>query len=321
MKVLVADDDATSRLMLARLLPKWDYEVVVARDGDEAWARLTEPDAPSLAVLDWVMPGRDGITICRDLRATEKGRYCHIILLTSRGRTDDVVLGLEAGADDYISKPFEAEELRVRLRAGQRILELEHELIASREAFRRQALHDSLTGTLNHAAIIDVLSRETARTARDGGTVSVLMADLDHFKQVNDTYGHIAGDAVLVEAVRRMQSQLRPYDGLGRYGGEEFLVVLGGCPEEEAMDVAERVRLSISSLPFETLSGPIPVTICVGVSSGTEGVGADSILAAADRALYAAKDAGRNRSRQERPAAPGQNPVGAIRREDLGPQE
>ncbi len=303
MKVLVADDDATSRLMLERLLPKWGYEVVSARDGDEAWDRLTGPDAPTLAVLDWVMPGRDGITICRDLRTTERGRFCHLILLTSRGRTDDVVRGLEAGADDYISKPFEADELRVRLRAGQRILDLEHELITSREAFRRQALHDSLTGALNHGAILDVLSRETARTARDGGSVSVLMADLDHFKRVNDRYGHIAGDAVLVEAVRRMQSQLRPYDGLGRYGGEEFLVVLGGCPESEAMDVAERFRISISSLPFETLSGPIPVTVCVGVSSGTEGVKADRLLAAADKALYAAKGEGRNRSRYERPPA------------------
>jgi diguanylate cyclase (GGDEF)-like protein len=304
-KVLVADDDVTSRRMLERLLPRWGYEVTAAADGDAAWEILNGPDAPSLAVLDWVMPGRDGPTICRDLRSTERGRFCHVILLTSRGRTDDIVRGLEAGADDYISKPFEAEELRVRLRAGQRILELENELIASREAFRRQALHDTLTGALNHGALLDVLARESARCGRDGGVVSVLMADLDHFKSVNDTFGHIAGDAVLVETVRRMRSQLRPYDALGRYGGEEFAVVLPGCGEKEAVEVAERIRSSVASLPVETPAGPVPVTTSIGASTGGEGVAGERILAAADSALYAAKESGRNRVRAARPSASG----------------
>lgn len=305
MKVLVADDDVTSRRMLERLLPRWGYEVVVAGDGDEAWGLLSGPDAPTLAVLDWVMPGRDGVTICRELRSTEKGRFCHIILLTSRGRTDDIVRGLEAGADDYISKPFEAEELRVRLRAGQRILELENELIASREAFRRQALHDTLTGALNHGALLDVLARESARCGRDGGVIAVLMADLDHFKSVNDAFGHIAGDAVLVETVRRMRAQLRPYDALGRYGGEEFAVVLPGCGEKEAIEVAERIRSAVSALPIETPAGPVPVTTSIGASSGGEGVPGERILAAADSALYAAKGSGRNTVRAAKPLSSG----------------
>jgi PleD family two-component response regulator len=231
--------------LLDATLRKWGYEVVVACDGVEAWKVLSEDDAPRLAILDWVMPGMTGPEVCRNVRelARDKENYTYILLLTSKSLKEDLIEGLEAGADDYITKPFDQHELKVRLRAGTRIIDLQRELIEAREELRDQATRDFLTRIWNRSSVLDTLHRELDRGKRDNKPVGVVLADLDHFKLVNDTYGHFAGDAVLREFARRMQISMRSYDTIGRYGGEEFLIILPGCDQPCTSGQAERLSV------------------------------------------------------------------------------
>jgi diguanylate cyclase (GGDEF)-like protein len=220
-----------------------------------------------------------------------------VILLTAKNLREDVIEGLEAGADDYVTKPFDQHELNVRLRAGRRIVELQAELLKAREELREQATHDSLTRIWNRPAILEILQREIERAARDRVPASVVMLDLDHFKVINDTHGHVAGDAVLCEAVRRMQASMRKYDDIGRYGGEEFLIVLAGCDQESSCRQAERLRAAISNEPMRLSDCYISVAASFGVTTALyAGLATPEILIhAADEALYQAKRAGRNR--------------------------
>jgi two-component system cell cycle response regulator len=297
MRILIADDDFVSRRILEAKLAKWGYDVVVTCNGDEAWDVLRSEGAPVLAILDWMMPGMDGVEICRRMRKEMQEPYIYIILLTALHRDEDLVNGMEAGADDYITKPFKANELRVRLRAGRRIIELQNELIEAREALREQATHDPLTGLWNHEEILRILRRQLSRAEREGGDVSVVMADLDHFKNVNDTHGHMAGDAVLRQTAKRMLSMVRDYDYIGRYGGEEFLIVLPGCDGKRAGNLAERLYQGVGRESMDIPEGMIPVTISLGVATACKGrkIVADSLVQAADMALYRAKENGRNR--------------------------
>ena len=203
---------------------------------------------------------------------------------------------MEAGVDDYLTKPFDAQELRARLHVGQRIVNLQDQLIGAREELRYRATHDALTGIYNRGEIIDALHRERARQARDGGSFGVIIADLDHFKRVNDTYGHSAGDAVLREAAVRMKASVRSYDFIGRYGGEEFLLVVPSSDAAGTLALAERIRQSMQSSPVSTSDGEIPVTVSLGVAASTETCPLDSqdLLLRADQALYRAKENGRN---------------------------
>ena len=228
MKVLIADDDAVSRRLLHSTLARWSYEVVACANGTEAWEVLQKEDAPQLVILDWMMPGMDGVQLCRELRKRASQPYTYILLLTAKTQKEDIIAGMEAGADDYITKPFDAQELRVRVRAGQRILDLQTELIRAQSALLVQATHDPLTGLFNRGAILKILEREIDRAHRQGSSVGVMLIDLDHFKNINDTLGHQAGDKVLQEAARLMLESTRSYDSIGRYGGEEFLVVAPG---------------------------------------------------------------------------------------------
>jgi len=298
MKILIAEDEPQFRDLLKEILEKWGYEVVVARDGNEAWQVLQSEDAPRLVILDWMMPGLKGIEICRKVREGSQDPYVYIILLTAQKQDDDLVVGMDAGADDYIIKPFKSNELRVRLRAGRRIIELQNELLAAREVLRHKASHDSLTGLWNHEEIIGILGQELARAKREGKCVSIIMADLDRFKVINDTYGHMAGDVVLRSTALKMHSTMRHYDYIGRYGGEEFLVILPECCRECAAAFAERLRLRVCTDLVDTPEGMIPVTISLGVAaSATEQQmpDAESLVKAADAALYQAKEHGRNR--------------------------
>lgn len=237
-RVLIAEDEPISRRLLEAYLIKLGYSVVVACDGNEAWEALQAEGAPRLAILDWMMPGLDGVEICRKLRQESDEPYTYIILLTALQRDEDLVIGMEAGADDYITKPFKANELRVRLRAGMRIVELQNELIGRRDAFKEQASRDPLTGLWNRRETLAILVKQLSRVRREGGCLSVIMVDLDHFKKVNDTYGHLAGDAVLCQTAQRLLSLVRDYDYVGRYGGEEFLLVLPGCDRDRAVAFA-----------------------------------------------------------------------------------
>jgi len=295
-KILAAEDNPVFQSMLKSILIRWGYQVVVAKDGDEALRALQADDAPRLAILDWMMPGIDGVDVCRRVRAVGREPYIYILLLTARTDSEDLVEGMDSGADDYLTKPFKAPELRARLRAGQRILELQEQLLAAREALRQEATHDSLTGLFNRHAILGVMQLELERASREQRPLSVLMADLDHFKQINDRYGHLAGDAVLREGASRMRLCIRRYDALGRYGGEEFLIVLPGCSVEGALAQAERVRAAMAEMPFQIGEQSIAVTCSIGVACRLPGVPADmdGLIREADLGLYAAKENGRN---------------------------
>jgi two-component system cell cycle response regulator len=298
MKILIAEDDALSRRLLETKLGKWGYEVVATRDGKEALEVLLAEDAPQLAILDWMMPELNGVDVCRAVRASSRESYTYLILLTSLAREEDLVAGMEAGADDYIAKPFKSSELKMRLRAGRRIIDLQTELIEAREVQRVKASHDSLTGLWNHEEILQLLGRELSRDAREGGqTTGAIMADLDHFKQVNDTFGHMAGDVVLRAAAQRMLERLRPYDALGRYGGEEFLVVVSGCDRHSITALAERLRAGVAGTSVDTSEGKIPITMSLGVAVDDAGgaANASALVHQADQALYRAKEKGRNR--------------------------
>ena len=298
MKILIADDESVSRRMLQALLVKWGYEVVSAEDGDGALANLKSADAPRMALLDWMMPGQNGVDVCRALRKLRPEPYTYILLLTAKDAKESVVEGLESGADDYLTKPFNPQELKARIRVGLRLLELEDNLVQAREAMRFKATHDTLTGVWNRGAILETLEREVWRSRREGTSVGVLIADLDHFKSVNDTYGHQAGDAVLREVTKRMQSDVRPYDAVGRYGGEEFLILLPGCNALVTREKAERLRETIFRTPVATTAGILKVTMSIGGAATSDWPqdAPNQILQMADLALYRAKEEGRNRT-------------------------
>jgi two-component system cell cycle response regulator len=302
MKVLISDDDAISRLLLKNLLVKWGYEVVETSDGSRAWEILQEENAPRLAILDWMMPGMTGPEICRETRKRLARPYTYFLLVTSREEKNDVVQGLEAGADDYLAKPIFPGELEARLRVGLRILELEDQLVASREVLQYRATHDVLTGLLNRYSVCEFLKRELIRAQRTGETCGVLLADVDHFKSVNDTYGHEAGDIVLREVAIRLRAGIREYDAVGRYGGEEFLIVLAHCDEQSLRVRAEHIIGGFRAQPFHAQAHSLPVTISAGaVSSATmPNSDVDSIIRAADDALYTAKRNGRDRAEVSR---------------------
>ena len=295
MKILIADDDPVSRRLLEATLVRLGHSVAAFADGPHAAAALLEPDGPRLAILDWMMPGADGLEVCRQLRQ-RTNPYVYVILLTSRNRREDMVAGLAAGADDFLKKPFDTVELAARLRSGERV-------IALQERLRHEATHDQLTGLWNRRMILDHLDRQLARAAREHSSISVLIADLDHFKQINDTHGHPAGDTVLIEAASRLPSVLRVYDAMGRYGGEEFLIVLASCSLDVAMEIADRGRLAVSQEPVRVAGLELDITVSVGVAWSECGDDtATRLIQAADDALYQAKAAGRDRvSRAPRP--------------------
>jgi len=297
MKILIADDQPLDRAVLRMTLEKWGYEVIEAEDGTEAMKLLSSDDSPGLAILDWMMPGLTGPEICLELRYQERTRYVYILLLSAKDDVEDLVRGMAAGADDYISKPVDLHELQVRLRAGRRILELQEELIATREELRIQATRDFLTGISNRASIMDRLNAEVHRSIRQGSSLAMLMCDVDYFKRINDTHGHPAGDAVLKEVARRMQATIRPYDIVGRFGGEEFLVLCPGTDVTGGAALARRLREAIAAAPVASERASIDVTISIGVSGRVfeNVVEVDQLISEADGALYAAKHNGRNR--------------------------
>jgi diguanylate cyclase (GGDEF)-like protein len=244
-----------------------------------------------------MMPNMDGVEVCRAVRGMKPAPYIYLLLLTSRDQKRDVVEGIEAGADDYLIKPFDPQELRARIHAGERIIGLEDRLTRAQEALRELATHDSLTGLLNRRACLDSLLAELNRGWRAGKPLCIVMVDIDHFKGINDTHGHQTGDEVLCEVARRMQSLLRPYDTIGRFGGEEFLLVLPECSLEEGVKLAERICHRVRSEPVKAKNIPIEVSISLGVTVANQFVQADleALLGSVDTALYRAKGAGRNR--------------------------
>lgn len=305
MKILIAEDDAVSRKLLQKALERSGYDVVAVEDGKQALEALCSLDGPRLALLDWVMPELDGPTVCRSVRKRTEQTYVYMVLLTSKDSKEETVVGLESGADDYLTKPFNIDELRARLRVGERILLLEDRLVEARENMRFRATHDPLTSLLNRGAVLDLLGRELHRSARENKSTAILLGDVDHFKRVNDTLGHLVGDEVLAEIARRLLGAVRSYDFVGRYGGEEFLVVLNSCDPAYGPARAEEIRRAIANRSIPTTKGPVTVTMSFGILQSAEwGQGSlEELLHGTDMALYEAKAAGRDCLRIAKPPA------------------
>ena len=297
MKVLIADDSPTMRRLLQSTLEEWGYEVVQAEDGEQALEILSADDPPPIAILDWVMPKITGPELCARVRARKSRTYTYILLLTSKALRQDLIEGMGAGADDYIVKPFDRPEMEVRLRAGRRIVDLQMELMQMQEALREQATRDSLTKCWNRFSIFELLGKEMKRSRREHKALGVLMLDLDHFKRVNDTWGHVCGDEVLKHVVTLLSTSMRPYDAIGRYGGEEFICVMSGCDETSLKTNAERMRAAVAEHPVMWNGKLIEVTSSFGAVAGIpdEDMTPDELIRTADETLYKAKRAGRNR--------------------------
>ena len=295
--VLVADDDPLFCRLLESWLRKWNYRVTTPEDGLKAWNVLQHnDDAPQLLVLDWLMPAINGLELCQRIRSRKQLRYPYIVLLTAKDDKQDLVTALESGADDYLTKPFDMREVQARLRVGKRILTLQEELIKAREELRFEAMHDRLTELWNHGAILDFLHRELERTRRTREPLGILMLDIDHFKAVNDTHGHLVGDEVLKQVAGRLFRSARVYDWVGRYGGEEFLSIVSACSTENLRKHAERIRAGIAEEPISTSAGEVKVTVSIGATVALFDPDCDqqTLLQYADSALYRAKKRGRN---------------------------
>lgn len=287
-KVLIAEDDRISGNLLKRYATQWGFQVLSASNGKEAWDIFQNNDI-EIAILDWMMPEMDGIELCRRIREEKSEKYTYIILLTSKDDQKDINEGLTAGADDYITKPFNSGELNARLKTGKRIIDMHNKL-------HKIAIHDSLTKLYNHAQILSILEEEYDRALRENRPLSIIMLDIDLFKNVNDEYGHTIGDAVLVEVAARLQKSLRVYDKIGRYGGDEFLVILPNNNLKNVRSVAERLRCLISGEKIKTDAGLLEVTISLGCTSTESGESrsVEDIVNVSDRALYQAKHRGRD---------------------------
>ncbi|HYA17960.1 MAG TPA: diguanylate cyclase [Bryobacteraceae bacterium] len=309
-KILVADDDPLARQLTGRVLTRAGYQVFTAEDGLQALEYLTRKDGPRLALLDWTMPGLDGPGVCRKMRALAEQPYTYLILLTSRESKEDTISGFEAGADDYITKPCDAEELKARLRAGQRILQLQDKLY-------HDARHDPLTQLPNRAWFLKKLNDCFARTReRHDFLYAVLFLDLDRFKCVNDTLGHSAGDELIIAVAERLTGCTRQDDAvaravdfngpargsddfLARMGGDEFTILLEdiGTPADAAF-VAERIQRSMAA-PFTIAGQQLEISASIGIAvSGPEVKKAEDILRFADMAMYQSKACGGHQSRQ-----------------------
>jgi two-component system cell cycle response regulator len=297
MKILLAEDDPVSLRIMERMLQKYGYEVVTVQDGKQAAQELFKKDGPRLALIDWMMPKLDGLALCREVRSRQDAPYVYFVLLTARESQEDIVRGLKAGADNYLTKPCHALELQARLLSGRRILRLEDKLVEAREQMRFKATHDALTSLWDRGAILALLRSELSRSIREGTVVSVLLCDIDDFKQINDTHGHLVGDEILEGLSARLRNVVRPYDAVGRHGGEEFLVVLNNCGGDDLKNRAEEVCKAISSVPFPTMNGAIAVSLSIGaitVENWNQSLPLEPYLKEADAAMYRAKAAGRD---------------------------
>ena len=294
MRILIAEDDLTSRTMLAAVLKKAGHEVIETINGIEALQYLLKADSPKLAILDFMMPEMDGLEVIRKVREFNAPQPTYIIMLTSKGEKRDIITGLDAGADDYLTKPFDVGELSARIEVGRRMVEMQAALIESRKALEYQATHDALTDLLNRRAILQSLVKELTYSHDSGNGLIVAMIDIDHFKIINDTHGHQAGDDVLVELSRTLKTYLSDRATLGRFGGEEFLLILPLSSHDDPSALLTGVCKTIEGTQMNTRSGTISITVSIGGALAGFGNSVDDIIGAADTAMYKAKNAGRN---------------------------
>jgi two-component system, cell cycle response regulator len=296
-RILVADDSRVSRHVICTFLRASGHDVISVKDGTEALEALRSNTGISLALVDWMMPGLDGIEVCRQLRAIPDRAYTYMISVTTRSEKQDIVCALEAGFDDFLTKPVQPAELNARLLVGSRIIDLQEKLIQTCELSQFKATHDSLTGLWNRGAIQEFLRAQLALSVRHARNLALIMVDVDHFKKINDTHGHSVGDSVLIHIAQLMNSSIRASDWLGRYGGEEFLVIASESPGNDATRLAERLRLAVADNPLTSGELTISSTISIGIAN-THSLTTptpEGLVRIADAALYRAKNNGRNR--------------------------
>lgn len=296
-RVLLADDEPVQRMLIGRMLTRAGYDVITAEDGQQALKHMQDGNI-ALLVTDWEMPNLDGIGLCRAVRSMQLPHYTYTIVVTARDAVEHVVMGLQSGADDYLTKPVTEPELLARLNTGKRLVEMERSLRAANQENHRLSITDALTGVFNRRYLMDQLQRELERSQRYGHPLSIFLCDVDHFKRINDTHGHQCGDETLIEFARSLHGCLRDSDWVARYGGEEFVVVLPETPLSAAGHVAERCRATLAQAPLRIGSRELSITASFGISGWEQGVPptgkVDRLIAAADAGVYASKAAGRN---------------------------
>lgn len=301
MRIMIAEDNPIERTILSGVVQKWGYDVRTVDDGLAAWEVLQQPESPRLVIMDWMMPGLDGLDVIRRVRSLGGPQPPYIILLTSKDEKANVFSGLETGANDFIGKPFDSNELYARIRVGQRSIELQTSLYETQQSLAYLATHDSLTGILNRRAVLEQLSKEIARVRRtrpNGEDIglSIGLFDIDHFKLINDQHGHQTGDDVLKALVSIVSNQMRAYDYFGRLGGDEFLIISPESGDKKSSNLFARLAQKVSANGIQTIAGQLFLSISIGAASvDPHTYELDKLLASADAALYQAKQAGRNR--------------------------
>lgn len=304
--VLIVDDDKSIVAALATLMRRANYEVYTADSARQALCVMNTV-ACSVVITDWQMPDMDGLALCRNLRSRENGPYVYILLFSVRNNKSDILAGLAAGADDYVAKDAKSEEILARVEVGRRITRLDHSLRISNRENRRLSVTDPLTGAYNRRFLMRYLPREFERSRRLGHPLAVLSCDIDRFKQINDQFGHEAGDQVLQEFARRVGTCIRDStDWIARTGGEEFIIVLPETNLQGATRVAEKVRMAIADRPFVIEATTHPVTVSIGATAleaqtDFEAVSLNELLRTADRCLYMSKNLGRDRATAKAP--------------------
>lgn len=296
-KILVAAGDPVTRHVFNSTLRKWHYDVVLAENGLEAWEALQQEGAPPLAILDWIMPSMNGVDICREVRRREQSAYTYILLLTEKERKQEILTGMEFDADDYLNKPFNPQELQMRLRAGHRMLDLHRELLTARKALRSQSVRETLTGVWNRHAIMNALNEELERAKRERSAVGIILAALDHLARIDESYGYLTGDAVLRTIGECLRRSIRPYDSVGRYERDTFLLIAPGCNLSGVVTMAERLRLTIQTVNVPACEDHLSFTVSLGVGSThvAPTLEPDVLMAMVESALERARQSGFNR--------------------------
>jgi two-component system, cell cycle response regulator len=295
MRILVADDDFRCRHIVDEALKRWGYEVETVADGKEALRVLQGNDPPRIAILDWMMQGMDGIEVCRQVRKCTRNP-CIYIIVTLKSRMGDVSACLQSGADDCLIKPLNLQELQARVQAGQRVVDMQ---AAKQQSLRYSETHDLLTGLWNRAGILEIAGKEMAYAEREGKSLCLALVNIDNFKILNDQFGHAAVECILPKVAQKIRSVMRSYDDIGRYGDEEFLVIITGLDEQYVFKQAQRLQRHIGERPFNVLGKKISITISIGVAIKPIANGArnvQSLIHAANEAICLAKSLERKRT-------------------------